>query len=125
MPRPRTLVGLALAAAGVAMIFSPMVVANALGRPHGTQPELINLRATWGGTVLGLGAFVAWLPAGAARRVWIAGLIGWAMAGIGVGRAAGFVLDGGPDTLQWVWLVAEMVIAAACYAVVTRAQRQS
>ncbi len=125
MPRTRMIAGLALAAVGVALVFSPMFVASALNRPHGTHAELINLRATWGGSVLGLGAFIAWLPAGAARRVWVAGLVGWAMTGIAVGRAVGFILDGGPDTLQWAYLVAEIVIAVACAGVVRRAHRRS
>ncbi|MBL8742787.1 MAG: DUF4345 family protein [Myxococcales bacterium] len=122
MPRLRVLSGLCIAAAGVFLIFSPMLVASALGRPHGTQPELINLRATWGGAVLGVGGFLAWLPSGAIPRVLIAGLLGWAMAGIAIARAIGFVLDGGPDTLQWVWLLAEIVIAIACFAVVRRSR---
>jgi hypothetical protein len=115
MPRRlRVLVGLALAAFGLVMIFSPLEVADVLDRPPASKSAMINLRASWGGTVLGLGAFLAWLPA---LRPWsrsLVGLLGWAMAGIAAARLVGFVLDGGPDRRQWIWLVAEVVIAACC-----------
>ncbi|MBK8941977.1 MAG: DUF4345 family protein [Polyangiaceae bacterium] len=114
MMRPRPLAGVALAVLGVVMIFSPLVVADLLGRPASTPSEAINLRATWGGTGLGLGAFAAWLPAARPWRRFALGLIGWTMASIALARALGFVLDGNPNALQWVWLVAEIVIAAGC-----------
>src|SRR5690348_4341902 len=104
------------------MVLSPLSVAALLGRPHATSPQMINLRATWGGTVLGLGAFIAWVDALRPYKRSVLGLLMWAMAAIGLARATGFVLDGGPDTLQWVWLVAEIVIAAGC-AVALRAPR--
>jgi hypothetical protein len=112
--RARFLIGLALAAFGVVMIFSPLEVADVLGRPPASKPALINLRASWGGAVLGLGAFLAWLPA---LRPWsrtLIGLLGWTMAGVGAARLVGFVVDGGPDGRQWVWLIAEVLIAASC-----------
>lgn len=119
----RLVVGLLLAAFGLVLVFSPLRVAEVLHRPPTSQPAMINLRASWGGAVLGLGAFLAWLPA---LRPWsrtLLGLLGWAMAGVGLARAIGFVLDGGPDGRQWVWLVAEAVIAASCAIVLRRARR--
>ena len=114
------LAGVAIVALGVWMVASPLVVAEALGRPSRAASQVINLRASWGGTLLGIGAFVAWLPALRPWRRSLVGLLGWVMAGIGVARAVGFVVDGGPDTLQWVWLVAEVVIAAGCAAFLWR-----
>lgn len=111
---PRAVLGLLLVAAGVYLALSPLLVAAALGRPHETTSQMINLRASWGGTLIGIGAFAAWLPA---LRPWpraVLGLIMWGMIGIGLARATGFVLDGHPDTLQWVWLIAEVTIAAGC-----------
>jgi hypothetical protein len=107
-------IGLAMVAAGVVMAFSPIAVGDALGQPHDKPTQMINLRASWGGTVLGLGAFVAWLPA---LRPWqrtIIGLLMWAMVGIGAARLLGFALDGHPDTRQWIWITAEVVIVVAC-----------
>ncbi|NUP08324.1 MAG: DUF4345 family protein [Polyangiaceae bacterium] len=121
-PRTRFVSGILIAAIGAALVFSPAVVGEALHRPAATQPEMINLRATWGGSLLGIGAFVAWLPAAKPWPRFVLGLLMWAMAGIGVARAIGFVLDGGPDTLQWVWLIAEIAIAAGC-AVALRIRR--
>ena len=93
---------------------SPLVVADALGRPHETATQMINLRASWGGPVLGIGALIAWLPA---LRPWsrcIVGLLMWSMAGVGVARLIGFALDGDPDTRQFIWIIAEVVIVALC-----------
>jgi hypothetical protein len=86
---------------------------------------MINLRATWGGSVLGLGAFLAWLPALRPLRRAILGFVVCTMAAVALARATGFVLDGGADTLQWVWLIAEIVIAIACGVALARAPRQA
>ncbi|MSP62018.1 MAG: hypothetical protein EXR72_17140 [Myxococcales bacterium] len=61
--RPLQIVaGLLLVAAGLWLTFSPLAVAEALQRPHATPSQMINLRASFGGSVAGLGGFVAWLP---------------------------------------------------------------
>jgi hypothetical protein len=128
--------------AGVYLVMSPMVVARVLDRSPSTTsqmiasptdvgraapPEavwrLINLRASWGGTLTGIGAFVVWLPG---LRPWlrtIAGLVLWSMAGIGFARAIGFVADGDPDARQLVWITAEAVLVIGA-AVVLRTTRK-
>ncbi len=126
--RAGVVVGLALAVTGAVLTFFPLGVAAALGRPSSTQGELINLRATWGGGTLGTGAFVAAVSARGALRPWgttIPIVLLCFMAGVGAARAVGFVLDGGPDALQWFWLVAEVVIVVACAAVLVRRRRAS
>ena len=107
-------VGLAIVAAGVYLALSPLVVADALGRPHETTSQLINLRASWGGAVMGLGAFVAWFPGPRPRLRALLGLVLWAMAGVGLARVTGFVLDGAPDTRQIVWITAEAALVIGC-----------
>lgn len=95
---------------GGILVMSPLAVAEALGRPHDTSSRMINLRASWGGLVMGLAAFVAWLPA---LRPWLRSLVGlftWVMAGVGLARAVGFALDGDPDARQYVWITGEVVI---------------
>jgi hypothetical protein len=106
----RVAIGLALGVLGVVLVLSPLAVASTLSRPHATSPQMINLRASWGGSLLGLGAFVAWLPSPRPLGRAALGLLLFSMAGIGLARATGFVLDGGPDALQWVWLGAEIVL---------------
>ena len=116
----RRVLGLVIVAFGAYLVANPRVVADALGLPHATPTQWINLRASWGGTLMGVGAFVAWLPA---LRPWartVLGLLGWAMAGIGAARLVGFVLDGSPDTRQYIWITAEVLIAAACAAIISR-----
>jgi len=103
-------VGLVVVAAGIFLALSPVLVADVLGKPHDTAPRMINLRASWGGTLAGLGAFVAWLPALRPRWRALVGLLGWAMAGIGAARLVGFALDGSPDTRQYIWIAAEIAL---------------
>lgn len=108
------LVGLAVLAVGVYLVMSPTTVANALDKPHDTGTRMINLRASWGGTVAGLGLFLMWLPAWSPRWRVIVTLLMWTMAGIGAARLLGFALDGSPDTRQYIWIVAEIAIVAGC-----------
>ncbi len=110
----RAIVGLLVVGAGVWLALSPLAVAALLHRPSATSSQMINLRASWGGAVAGLGAFVAWLPALRPWRRFALGLLLWTMAGIGAARAYGFVVDGHPDRMQWIWLSAEAAIVAAC-----------
>jgi hypothetical protein len=116
MRRPLWQIGLGflLAAAGGVLVFSPLAVAEVLGRPHTTTSQMINLRASWGGPVVGLGVFVAWVPSIRPWRRSGLGFLAALMAGIAAARAVGFVLDGHPDALQWVWMTAEIAIVAAC-----------
>jgi hypothetical protein len=114
--RAKLAVGLLLTAAGLFLVFSPELVASALNRPYESAGEKINVRATWGGLLTGIGLLVTWLPAVRPHRRFALAMIMWAMIGIAFGRLVGFVLDGSPDTMQWVWLVAEIAIAAGCAA---------
>lgn len=71
---------------------------------------MINLRASWGGTLLGLAGFIGWLPALKPWSRFVIAVLFFAMLGIGSARVVGFAIDGHPDTLQWIWLVAEFAI---------------
>jgi hypothetical protein len=115
-------IGFAVVAFGAYLTVFPEVTANVLDRPHDSPTQWINLRASFGGTLLGIGAFIAWLPAVKPYLRAFLGLLGWAMAGIGAARLVGFVVDGSPDTRQWIWIVAEVLIAAAC-AIILRRRR--
>jgi hypothetical protein len=107
-------IGVAFVAFGAYLTLNPYVVADALGAPATKSTELINLRASYGGTLMGLGAFVAWWPG---LKPWlrtVLGLLLWAMAGIGLARLVGFALDGSPDGRQALWIVAEVVLVVGC-----------
>jgi hypothetical protein len=112
--RIRIAIGICLVGLAIFLIAQPVMVADALGKPHDTGPRLINLRASWGGTLLGLGAFVVWCRAAKPYLRTFLGLLGFAMAGIGVARLVGFALDGDPDTRQYIWISAEAAIAIGC-----------
>lgn len=114
-PTPIRVFGLALVATGLYLALFPLVTAQALGKPADTSTQLINLRASWGGTLMGLGAFVAWLPAVKPWGRAFVGLLMWAMAGVGIARLLGFALDGSPDGRQAIWITAEVAIVIACW----------
>lgn len=109
------LVGVALIVVGGYLIARPEVTAELLGKTASEPTQWINMRASWGGTLLGLGAFVVWLPALRPLARTIFGLLMWAMAGIGLARLVGFAIDGSPDTRQWIWITAEVAIVIGCW----------
>ena len=109
----RLVIGLVLVGAGAVLALSPVFVAEQLGKPHDTPTQMINLRASWGGAVMGIGAFVAWLPGVPPWWRALVGLAMWSMAGVGAARLVGFALDGSPDARQYVWIVAEAAIVIA------------
>ncbi|MFO0548091.1 MAG: DUF4345 family protein [Polyangiaceae bacterium] len=117
---PELVLGLAIAAAGVVLVFRPMWIATTFSRPHETVSQQINLRATWGGTVAGLGAFLATRPPLRPRAPLLATLLLTTMACIGAARVVGFALDGRPDTLQLVWIVAEVALSGGALAYLIR-----
>jgi hypothetical protein len=116
----KIVVGVAIAAFGIYLSLFPLVTAEALGRPYGEPTQMINLRASFGGTLLGLGLFVAWVPAIKPWKRTITGLLMWAMAGIGAARLVGFIVDGSPDGRQWIWLIAEVFIVITCAILLSR-----
>lgn len=112
----RALVGALLIAFGVFLAVSPLTTASVLARPHETASQMINLRASFGGPLLGIGAFVIWVRALRPYRRAIIGLIGWSMAGIAAARGLGFALDGSPDGRQWLWMSLEVAMALGAVA---------
>jgi len=118
--RVQLVLGVVIVAFGGYLVCSPELVRDVLHRRPVTSSDWINLRATFGGTVAGLGAFVAWVPA---ARPWlrtILGLLLCSMSGIGLARLIGFALDGHPDQRQYVWIVAELAIVIVSAVVLRR-----
>jgi hypothetical protein len=112
--KPKFLAGAVIAIVGAFLAIRPLIVADALNLPHATNTQWINLRASWGGTLMGIGLFVAWLPG---WKPWwrpVVGLLMWAMVGVGAARLLGFALDGDPDSRQAVWIFAEVAIVIVC-----------
>lgn len=114
----RRLPGLLLAAAAIACVLMPLQVAEVVGAAPTTSSDTINLRASYGGSLLGLALFLLALPPGRPLRASLIHAILYLMVGIGAARLLGFVLDGNPDQRQWIWLIAEVVIVAVCLGVI-------
>lgn len=95
---------------GAAFVAAPEFFAVYLtGSAPGTPSALIDMRATYGGTALGIGFFFGFC----ARRpatVQI-GLIAsvWVLASIAAARLVGSVLDGSPNRFMSLFLAAEML----------------
>ncbi len=106
----RLALGALVVLAGVVLIFSPDFVRTTFQRPAETVGQRINLRATFGGAVAGLGAFVMHADAFRPLPVLLAKLLLWTMAWIAAARVVGFVLDGAPDRAQIVWVVTELLL---------------
>ncbi len=110
----RRAIGVTVLVFGVVMVLSPERVGELLDRPARDIDQAINLRATWGGTVMGIGALLAIRDRLRPWRDTLAWALLCSMAAIFVARAIGFALDGIGGALQWVWLAAEALIAGAC-----------
>ena len=120
--KARALVALLVVLVAVGAIFSPQQVAELLDRPSSTLGERINLRATWGGLLLGVGLAIAFASTASVGRAVIS-LVLWILVGGGAARAVGFALDGIPGALQWVWLAVEVAIAMLCVWILRRKPR--
>lgn len=112
--------GVVIGALGAYLAVVPTATADVLGHRPTTPPGWINMRASYGGTLIGLGAFIAWLPSARPALRAIIGLLGWAMAGIGLARLLGFAMDGHPDKLQLLWITAEIAIVVTCAVLLRR-----
>lgn len=124
MKHAQRALGLAVVVAGIALAMKPAWIIEARGVLPKTPSDVINVRASFGGTLIGLGAFIAWLPA---LRPWlrtVLGLLGWAMAGVGAARLLGFALDGSPDVRQAIWIVAEVLLVIGCAYGIRRLERR-
>jgi hypothetical protein len=120
-------VGLLVVCFGVYLALTPERAIEWFGgKLPKTSSDVINLRATYGGTSIGIGAFVAWVPA---LRPWlrsVLGLLGFVMAGIGAARLLGFAVDGNPDGRQAIWIIAEVILAVgSAYGIRRLARRAS
>jgi hypothetical protein len=121
----RWTLGALLLLVGALLVFNPEWVRATFQRPATTVGERINLRASFGGSAVGLGAFVLHCEALRPRGVLLAKLLLWTMVGIGAARVVGFLLDGAPDTTQVVWIVAELALVAASAGYLLRARSGS
>ena len=108
-------IGLVIVAGGLYLALQPQVIADLIHAPVTKPTQWINLRASYGGTIMGLGAFVAWVKTLKPWSFSVLGLLGWAMAGIGLARLIGFAIDGHPDGRQAIWITAEVLLAAGCW----------
>jgi len=104
--------GLVFMGFGVAFLFWPSQMTLRVGIPLVTMTGTTDVRAIYGGLEIGFGVF---LLVAAARRTWvIPGLLATlcTLAGMGLSRALGIALDGGPDSITSALLASEVSGAA-------------
>jgi hypothetical protein len=97
---------------GIYCFFRPEALAEAAGVSFGTPTGSTEIRATYGGLTLALGALAA---LGALSPSWTRHALvtlGVACAGFGLARVAGVVIDGGPTAYTVQALVLEFVTVA-------------
>ncbi len=117
------LTALAFVIIGVGFILVPVSWAESVEIVLPTRMARTDLRATYGGFDLGFGLFLA---AAAHRPTWHApGLYAAAiaLAGFGLTRLAGVLLDGGLDPFMWALLAFELPVAALCTLLYRRLSR--
>ena len=110
------LLGVIFAGFGVAFLLWPSQMAMRVGIPLVTMAGTTDVRALYGGLEIGLGVFFA---IAAASRAWrVPGLLAafCALAGMGLARALGIALDGGPAPRNGALLGSE--ISGAAFALV-------
>ena len=87
---------------------------SAVGLAADNPAARIELRATYGGVELGLGAFLAWTAWGPRSRLRV-GLVAsvLTLGGFGAGRALGMLADWPPPGVFWGLLAVEILCVAA------------
>jgi hypothetical protein len=119
----RRAVGLVIIVVAILCIFAPLRVGELVGASPKTASDVINLRASYGGSGLGLGLILALVASLSPLRASLVHFILYLMVGIGTARLVGFVVDGHPDTRQWIWLIAEVIIIGVCLLVMRHRQK--
>lgn len=106
--------GLVFAAIGVGFLVTPVSWAESVEILVPTAMARTDLRATYGGFDLAFGVYL-WMCA--TRPAWHQpGLMAaaLALAGFGLSRLAGFLLEGSLDPFMWTLLAVELPGAALC-----------
>jgi hypothetical protein len=105
---------------GIYCFFRPEALAEAAGVSFGTPTGATEIRATYGGLTVALGALAA---LGALSPAWTRQALvtlGAACAGFGLARLAGVVIDGGMTAYTVQALVLEFVTVAVAAALLPR-----
>lgn len=99
---------------GIAFVAFPALASQLItGGVPSTTSGLIDMRATYGGMSLAIGA---WLAVAAYKSEWVtAGLLSvlFIMIGMAASRLIGIVVDGSPNPTMWIYLGVEIVAACA------------
>ena len=99
---------------GVAFALFPAEMAEFVtGGSPSTASGLIDLRSTYGGMSMGIGALFAFAARDASlHRIGLRGVLA-VMLGMGGARAIGIVVDGNPNAWMFVYLALEVGMAGA------------
>jgi hypothetical protein len=106
---------------GVGFVFAPALLSELVtGSVPDTTSGMIDMRATYGGALIAIGALLGLLGS---NPLWLKpGLLGvvFAMLGMASGRTYGILVDGSPNLMMWVFLALELVVAVAAIGALKR-----
>ncbi len=110
---------------GLAYLFAPASLTLPAGFGELPAGGLTDVRATYGGFQLGLGAFLVWASMDASRVRAALLLIVLSIGAVGLSRAIGLTLGGGLNAFHTAGLITEVSLTALTLFVLSRAHAPS
>ena len=110
---------------GAIYLFAPQSMTDPTGFPALGPNALTDVRATYGGLQLGLGAFLLWAVAEESRVRTALVLQVLLVGAVALSRAYGIALDGTPNSVLWGALATETTLTAVALVALGRAGRSS
>jgi hypothetical protein len=95
------IVGVFIALAGLGYAIAPVAFTDAAGFGHILAGGVTDVRATYGGLQLGLGAFLIWAASEQVRAQAALYLLVFSVPTVGVLRALGILIDGVPSAFHF------------------------
>ncbi|GAB1258863.1 hypothetical protein NBRC116494_33650 [Aurantivibrio plasticivorans] len=95
---------------GLAGLFNPVGVMTSMGIALDNPVSITEIRATYGGFLLGAGCYILYAAFSRLHQALVAVI--FLLAGAGVTRFVGVVFDGGQAFMQWLLLIIEWVSVA-------------
>ena len=110
---------------GLIYLFEPASLTLPAGFGELPAGGLTDVRATYGGFQLGMGAFLVWASLDVSRVRAALLLMVLSIGAVGLSRAIGLTLDGSPNAFHTLGLITEVSLTALTLFVLSRVQTPS